>query len=200
MKFLPAGRNGLLVELGSQATVRALYAELRRRAPPGLAEIVPAARSVLLIGSGLELLKAELPSWPLPPVPEDAGPQIEIPVRYDGPDLAEVATLSGLPVAEVIRLHSTATFTVAFCGFVPGFAYLTGLPAALQLPRRRQPRTRVAPGSVGIAGEYSAIYPRATPGGWQLIGHTDVRVWDAARQPPALLMPGMRVRFVAEPA
>jgi 5-oxoprolinase (ATP-hydrolysing) subunit B len=83
---------------------------------------------------------------------------------------------------------------------VPGFAYLTGLPAALQLPRRRQPRTRVAPGSVGIAGEYSAIYPRATPGGWQLIGHTDVNVWDAARQPPALLVPGTRVRFVVQPA
>ncbi|HXG28312.1 MAG TPA: allophanate hydrolase subunit 1 [Nevskiales bacterium] len=200
MRFLPAGHNGLLVELDSQAAVRALYAELRRRAPPGVTEIVPAARTVLLIGSGLDALKAELPGWSLPPVPEDSGPLIEIPVRYDGPDLTEVAALSGLPVTEVIRLHSTATFTVAFCGFVPGFAYLTGLPAALQLPRRRQPRTRVAPGSVGIAGEYSAIYPRATPGGWQLIGHTDVNVWDAARQPPALLMPGTRVRFVAQPA
>jgi KipI family sensor histidine kinase inhibitor len=200
MRFLSAGRNALLVELDSQAAVRALYAELRRRAPPGVTEIVPAARTVLLIGSGLDALKAELPGWPLPAVPEETGALVEIPVHYDGPDLAEVAALSGLSVAEVIRLHHTATFTVAFCGFVPGFAYLTGLPAALQLPRRRQPRTRVAPGSVGIAGEYSAIYPRATPGGWQLIGHTDVNVWDAVRQPPALLVPGTRVRFVVQPA
>jgi KipI family sensor histidine kinase inhibitor len=200
VKFLSAGRNGLLVELDSQAAVRALYAELQRRTPAGLAEIVPAARTVLLIGSGLDALRAELPGWFLPAVPEDSGALIEIPVRYDGPDLAEVATLSGLSVTEIIRLHSTAMFTVAFCGFVPGFAYLTGLPAELQLPRRRQPRTRVAPGSVGIAGEYSAIYPRATPGGWQLIGHTDLRVWDAARHPPALLVPGTRVRFVAQPA
>lgn len=196
MNFRPAGRNALLVELDSQAAVRTLYAELRRRALPGLTDIVPAARTVLLVGNGLAQLQAEMPGWALHETTSTDGPRVEIPVRYDGPDLAEVASLSGLPVAEIIRLHSTTEFTVAFCGFVPGFAYLTGLPVELQVPRRRQPRTRVEPGSVGLAGEFTGVYPRATPGGWQLIGRTSATLWDAARSPPALLTPGAQVRFV----
>lgn len=196
MKFLAAGRQGLLVELDSQAQVRALYAELRRRAPPGLSEIVPAARTVLLVGTGLERLAAELPQWPLSATVVEAGPLVEIPAVYDGPDLAEVAALSGLNERDVIRLHSTCEFIVAFCGFVPGFAYLTGLPKVLQVPRRKTPRTRTPAGSIGVAGEFSGIYPRASPAGWQIIGHTDLAIWDSARHPPALLSPGTRVRFV----
>jgi KipI family sensor histidine kinase inhibitor len=196
MKFLPVGRGALLAELDSQAAVRALYAELRRRAPPGLSEVVPGARTVLLVGSGLDALKAEMPRWLLGQSAPLEGPRVEIPVIYDGPDLGEVASLSGLPVSTIIRLHSAAEFTVAFCGFIPGFAYLSGLPVELQVPRRRQPRTRVEPGSIGVAGEFSGIYPRATPGGWQLIGHTPATLWDTARNPPALLTPGTRVRFV----
>lgn len=199
MKFLHAGRHGLLVELDSQAQVRALYTELRRRAPQGVREIVPAARTVLLIGHGLDALAAVLPDWILPTVSADAGPLVEIPVRYDGPDLDEIATLCGLPRDEVIRLHSCTEFNVAFCGFVPGFAYLTGLPAALRVPRRKSPRARVDRGSVAIAGEFSGIYPRTSPGGWQLIGHTSTAVWDSTQHPPALLSPGTRVRFVREP-
>ena len=137
-----------------------------------------------------------MPGWALHETTSADGPRVEIPVSYDGPDLAEVASLSGLPVAEIIRLHSTTEFTVAFCGFVPGFAYLTGLPVELQVPRRRQPRTRVEPGSVGLAGEFTGVYPRATPGGWQLIGRTSATLWDAARSSPALLTPGAQVRFV----
>lgn len=196
MKLLSAGRQGLLVELDSQAQVRALYEELRRRAPAGIREIVPAARTVLLVGSGLKALAAAMPTWTLPDVQAEDGPLVEIAVRYDGADLDEVATLCGLSQAEVIRLHSSTEFRVAFCGFVPGFAYLTGLPDVLRVPRRKSPRTRVDSGSVALAGEFTGIYPRSSPGGWQLIGHTSATVWDSARQPPALLSPGTRVRFV----
>jgi KipI family sensor histidine kinase inhibitor len=196
VKFHPAGHGALLVELDSQTAVRALYAELRRRMPHGLTDVVPGARTVLLAGTALDPIKAAIAQWPLEQLLPSEGARVEVPVIYDGPDLGEVASLSGLPVAEVVRLHSTAEFTVAFCGFIPGFAYLSGLPVELQVPRRRQPRTRVEPGSVGLAGEYSGIYPRATPGGWQLIGHTSATLWDAARNPPALLTPGTRVRFV----
>ncbi len=196
MKLHKAGSHGLLVELDSQAQVRALYAELRRRAPQGLRDIVPAARTVLLVGSGLEGLGTELAQWTLADVTDAAGPQVEIPVCYDGPDLDEVASLTGLSSEEVIRLHSSADYRVAFCGFVPGFAYITGLPEALRVPRRKTPRTRVDSGSVAIAGEFTGIYPRASPGGWQLIGRSSIPVWDSARQPPALLAPGTRVRFV----
>jgi KipI family sensor histidine kinase inhibitor len=196
MKLRSAGRHGLLVELDSQAQVRALYAELRQRAPAGLREIVPAARTVLLVGNGLDAVAADMTGWTLAEVAAETGPCVEIPVRYDGTDLDEVATLSGLTTDEVIRLHSTAEYSVAFCGFVPGFAYLTGLPEALRVPRRKSPRSRVDAGSVAIAGEFSGIYPRASPGGWQLIGHTSAVVWDSQRKPPALLAPGTRVRFV----
>jgi KipI family sensor histidine kinase inhibitor len=196
MKLYHAGRQGLLVELESQAQVRALYAELRRRAPAGIREIVPAARTVLLVGSGLQALADAMPGWRLPDLPANDGPLVEIPMHYDGADLGEVATLAGLSQAEVIHLHSSTEFRVAFCGFVPGFAYLTGLPEVLHVPRRKSPRTRVDSGSVALAGEFTGIYPRASPGGWQLLGHTSVMVWDSARQPPALLSPGTRVRFV----
>jgi KipI family sensor histidine kinase inhibitor len=196
MKLHPAGRNGLLVELDTQAQARALYAELRRRALHNLREIVPAARSVLLIGGGLDALATEIPRWPLSDTEIETGPLVEIPVVYDGPDLSQVASLSGLSETEVIRLHTGTELGVAFCGFVPGFSYLTGLPEALRVPRRKSPRTRVDPGSVGLAGEFTGIYPRASPGGWQIIGHTTLAVWDSTRHPPALLAPGTRVRFV----
>lgn len=196
MKLYHAGRQGLLVELDSPAQVRALYEELRRRAPVGIREIVPAACTVLLVGSGVKALANAMPGWRLSEVPADDGPLVEIPVRYDGVDLDEVATLSGLSQEEVIRLHSSTEFRVAFCGFVPGFAYLTGLPEVLRVPRRKSPRTRVDSGSVALAGEFTGIYPRASPGGWQLIGHTSATVWDSDRQPPALLSPGTRVCFV----
>ncbi|VTR78622.1 KipI antagonist [Cellulomonas hominis] len=119
-----------------------------------------------------------------------------LPVRYDGADLAEVARTTGLDEAEVVRRHGAATYTVAFGGFMPGFAYLTGLDPALHVPRRSSPRERVPEGSVAIAGEFAAVYPAATPGGWMLLGTCDVPLFDARRDPPALLRPGTRVRFV----
>jgi KipI family sensor histidine kinase inhibitor len=121
---------------------------------------------------------------------------VEIVVHYDGPDLQEVAELTGMSADEVVSAHCGAAWRVAFAGFAPGFAYLTGGDTRLQVPRRREPRTAVPAGSVAIAGEFSAVYPRSSPGGWQLLGHTDAVMWDVDRQPPALLQPGAVVRFV----
>ncbi|MFE9998533.1 5-oxoprolinase subunit B family protein [Streptomyces avermitilis] len=201
MRALPVGDRALLVELASGDEAQALHAELLRRRTAGtltVREIVPAARTVLL--DGLEepsRLAAQLADWTVPPVPPRAEEAIEVPVRYDGPDLAEVAALWGVPEDEVARIHAAAEFRVAFCGFAPGFGYLTGLPARYDVARRATPRTSVPAGSVALAGPYTGVYPRASPGGWQLIGTTDRVLWDHARVPAALLAPGVRVRFVA---
>jgi len=120
---------------------------------------------------------------------------VEVPTRYDGPDLDHVADLTGLTPVEVVRAHTGTPWQVAFCGFAPGFAYLVGGDPRLRVPRRREPRTSVPAGAVGLAGEFSAVYPRSSPGGWQLIGRTEVTVWHTEREPPALMRPGMLVRF-----
>ena len=124
-----------------------------------------------------------------------AGEPVTLDVEYDGDDLAGVALACGLSVQEAIDLHCGAEYTVAFCGFMPGFAYLVGLPPLLQLPRRSTPRTRVPAGSVAIAAEFAGVYPRESPGGWHLLGHTNAILWDDSRTPPAMLPPGTRVRF-----
>lgn len=196
MKLRRAGANALLVELDTLDQVLRLAAELRRRAPAGITEIVPAARTVLLVGEGLEALGAQLPRWPLPPVPPTTRAPLEIPVTYDGPDLGEVCALTGLAREELIELHTGATLITAFCGFAPGFGYLSGLPERLHLPRRATPRVHVAAGSVGLAGEFTGVYPRPSPGGWHLIGHTTLTLWDERSHPPSLLAPGVPVRFV----
>ena len=124
---------------------------------------------------------------------------IEIAVRYggaDGPDLDDVAATCGLRPADVVELHAGARYRVLFLGFAPGFGYLGGLPAALATPRRTSPRERIPAGSVAIAGEHSAVYPLAMPGGWHLIGRTDAILFDPRADPPALLRPGAAVRFV----
>ncbi|MFD8213469.1 5-oxoprolinase subunit PxpB [Streptomyces sp. NPDC059697] len=199
-RALPVGDHALLVEVSSGAAAQALHAELLRRRAEGslsVAEIVPAARSVLL--DGLEdprRLAEQLPRWEIPPHAALAEEAIEIPVRYDGPDLADVAALWGVPEHEVPAIHAAAEFRVAFCGFAPGFGYLTGLPTRYDVPRRATPRTAVPAGSVALAGPYTGVYPRSSPGGWQLIGTTDAVLWDHARVPAALLAPGARVRFV----
>lgn len=125
---------------------------------------------------------------------------VELPVVYDGADLAEVAALTGLTVDAVVERHAGATYTVAFGGFMPGFAYLVGLDPTLRVPRRATPRERVPAGAVAIADEFTAVYPAATPGGWRLLGRCDVPLFDVTRTPPALLTPGSRVRFVPRPA
>ena len=126
-------------------------------------------------------------------------PALEISVRYggaDGPDLADVAARHGLTPADVVELHAGARYRVLFLGFAPGFAYMGGLPAAIATPRRPTPRERVPAGSVGIAGEQTGVYPLAMPGGWNLIGRTDARLFDPDRSQPALFRPGAVVRFV----
>ncbi|MBR8640672.1 allophanate hydrolase subunit 1 [Streptomyces tuirus] len=202
MKVLPVGEDALLVEVSSGEEAQALHAELlRRRAEGSLSarEIVPAARTVLLDGlDSPARLAAELTAAELPPAPPRARDVVEIPVRYDGPDLADVAVHWGVPEREVARIHAETEFRVAFCGFAPGFGYLTGLPPRYDVPRRATPRTAVPAGSLALAGPYTGVYPRSSPGGWQLIGTTDAVLWDHARVPAALLSPGTRVRFVPE--
>ncbi|WP_052229795.1 5-oxoprolinase subunit PxpB [Streptomyces sp. CT34] len=205
LRPLPVGAHGLLIELDRAADVEALHAELLRRAAdgtlPAVREIVPAARTVFLDGlADPHGLIAELATWHIPPLATGDRPTVELPVRYDGPDLADVAALWDVTPEDVVRLHSGTEFHVAFCGFAPGFGYLTGLPEALHVPRRDTPRTKVPVGSVGLAGPYTGVYPRSSPGGWQLIGSTDAALWDPRREPAALLAPGTRVRFVPRPA
>lgn len=205
MKALPVGRHALLVELGDGEEVAAFHAELLRRrdagALPAVQEIVPAARTILITGlADPGRLAAEMMWWQIPPVGRDEQEAVEIPVRYDGPDLTDVAAHWGVAEDEVARIHSGIDFRVDFCGFAPGFGYLTGLPKTHHVPRRSTPRTRVPAGSVALAGPYTGVYPRSSPGGWQLIGTTDVVLWDPERDRAALLTPGTRVRFVPEDA
>lgn len=204
MRALPVGDRALLVEVSTDEEAQALHAELLRRRAEGslsVREIVPAARTVLLDGLDDPAgLAARLTTSKLPPSPPRAQEVVEIAVRYDGPDLAAVADHWDVSPQEVARIHAAAEFRVAFCGFSPGFGYLTGLPQQYAVPRRATPRTSVPAGALALAGPYTGVYPRSSPGGWQLIGTTDTVLWDPAREPAALLSPGTRVRFVPERA
>lgn len=200
MRLLPCADVGLLVELADLDEVLALYAALDDIRPAGVIDMVPAARTLLLT---IDPAVTDIPTVsgvvrdaePQPGARPDAG-RIEVPVHYDGPDLAEVADLTGLSERELVDAHSAQEWTVAFCGFAPGFGYMVGSDERLHVPRRANPRTKVPPGAVALAGGFSSVYPRESPGGWQLIGHTDVVAWDLTRDPPALFSPGVRVRFV----
>ncbi len=200
MRVLPYGDQALLVEVdGPPLAARAAVAPM-----PGVVEVVAAARTLLVRFDPSHVDRATLTAdietglaRPMPVAASEPGPIVAIAVHYDGPDLAAVADLVGTSVADVISWHGAAEYTVAFCGFAPGFAYLTGLDPRLHLPRLETPRPRVPAGSVAIAGEYTATYPRSSPGGWHLIGRTDAPLWDLARPEPALLTPGTRVRFEA---
>jgi KipI family sensor histidine kinase inhibitor len=194
------GERALLVEVGELETVHRLHAALRELDPPGVVELVPGYRTLLVVADParaelLDELAARLPTLELPPAEAVAGEPVEIPVIYDGEDLEEVAGLTGLDADEVVRRHTEPEYTVAFLGFSPGFPYLVGLDPALEVPRRDTPRTSIPAGSVGLAGTQTGIYPTASPGGWQLIGRTGVTLFDAGRDPPALLAPGGRLRF-----
>lgn len=201
MKFLPAGPNALLVELDDLDEAFSLLAEVDRQRRlgwcPSLAEVVPGARTVLLDGiDDPEARTADVVAWALQKVPTGTQRAVEVPCHYDGPDLAFVAELWGVALHEVADVHASLRHRVAFCGFAPGFAYIDGLGDRWQVPRRSSPRPSVPAGSVALAATYTGIYPRSSPGGWQLIGRTDLAVWDADREPPALLTPGSMVRFV----
>ncbi|MFX0592350.1 5-oxoprolinase subunit PxpB [Melissospora conviva] len=205
LRALPAGPRALLLETPTPAYARALAAELRRRRDRGelgvIDEIVGGEVTVLVDGvddpAGLAV---RVRSWVVPAGADGDGPLVEVPVRYDGADLTEIARRWGVSEPAAVRLHTAVDYRVAFCGFAPGFAYLTGLPQRLHLPRRDTPRTRVPAGAVALAGAYAGIYPRSSPGGWQLIGRTELLLFDAGREAPALLTPGTRVRFVEVPA
>ena len=125
----------------------------------------------------------------------DAARIVEVPTRYDGPDLDDVARLWDMTRDEAVRTHSGTEFVVAFCGFAPGFAYCTGLPPERAVSRLATPRPRVPAGSVGLAGEFTGVYPTSSPGRWRLVGHTDLPLWRPDAEPPATLTPGTRVRF-----
>jgi KipI family sensor histidine kinase inhibitor len=200
MRLLPSGSTALLVELDGLDDVLGLYAALSDDPPEGVVDIVPAARTVLLVTDPARTTLAAVADavrrTPTRPGGQAAGDTVELPVHYDGADLDDLARLLDLTAEEVVARHTGAEWTVAFCGFAPGFGYLTQPGAEWDVPRRATPRTKVPPGAVALAGEFSGVYPRESPGGWQLIGHTDVAVFDLARDPAALLRPGTRVRFV----
>lgn len=190
------GDDALLVEVADHHAALALY-RAARAAGVAARDVVPAARSVLLDGVGdLDAVAREVARWTSEPVPA-GGPAVEVPTVYDGPDLVGVARLWGMTTAEVVATHTALEHEVAFCGFSPGFAYCAGLPDRLAVPRRADPRPRVPAGSVAVADRWTGVYPTASPGGWQLLGRTELVLWDVAREQPATLAPGTRVRFVA---
>jgi 5-oxoprolinase (ATP-hydrolysing) subunit B len=200
MRFRRAGIGAILVELDCLEQVIGLHAALRRTPPAGTVDLVPAARTLLVIfdrfAATADGVTAEIRQREIDPATEPDGRLVEVPVVYDGEDLTEVAGLTGLTENEVIARHRRPVYRAAFCGFAPGFAYLAGGDPALRVPRRTNPRTSVPAGSVGLADQFTGVYPRRMPGGWQLLGRTDAVLWDLDREPPALLAPGTRVRFV----
>ena len=200
MRMLPCGPRAILAEFDSLDEVMVAAAQLRAAQVGGVVDIVPAARTILVqhVDADPDRIAAVLAAGGrrVGPTVDPVVPVV-VPVRYDGEDLPSVAAAVGCSVADVIELHSSGTYVAAFCGFMPGFTYLTGLDPRLQLPRRSTPRSRVPSGAVAIASEYTGVYPSASPGGWHLIGSTDVVVWDESRPEPALIVPGASVRFVA---
>ncbi|WP_433660698.1 5-oxoprolinase subunit B family protein [Nocardia sp. CA-128927] len=214
-----AGDHALLVLPSHHDQVAKLVAALRSRTPDGVQDILPAAETVLvtlLSPVHAEPVRHELATL-LREVQQSAAEQdsdivsrgtlpdnespdnpLVIPVHYDGADLAEVARLLGMTEAEVVAEHTGTVWRCAFVGFAPGFGYLESSDARLTVPRRPESRTTIPAGAVALAGGYSAVYPRSTPGGWHLIGTTDLRMWDVDRDPPSLIRAGGFVRFVAE--
>ena len=199
-RFLPVRDDALLIELDDLEQTIALFDSLSRESIPGVGELVPGARTVLVHYRASAItprqIVASVLSRELEQRSARGGAVVEIPVHYEGEDLDEVATVLGVTPDDVVRLHTGSDYSVAFTGFAPGFAYLSGGHAALDVPRRPTPRARIPTGSVALAGTFSGVYPRESPGGWQLIGSTDSPMWDLGRERPALLQPGDLVRFV----
>lgn len=200
MRTRRCGDTGLLVELDNYGQVHALATAIRSASLSGVVDLVPALETLLVVLDP-ELTEAatiatEIRDLPLAPGPADAGPEVEIPVDYDGADLAFVAEHCHMSERDVVAAHTETPWRVAFCGFAPGFAYLVGGDPRLEVPRRQESRLAVPAGAVALAGRFSAVYPRRSPGGWQILGSTDLTLWDTAADPPALLVPGRCVRFV----
>lgn len=201
MRLLPSGTTALLAELDDLEQVQGLYDALVDDPPAGVVDVVPAARTVLVVVDPAQTTLAVLGDALRATAPRtgrrEHGELVEVPVVYDGEDLADAAGLLGWDPAELVRRHTSAQWSVAFCGFAPGFGYLVS-PDWPEVPRRSSPRTKVPPGSVALAGAFSGVYPRESPGGWQLVGRTPLAVFDLSRDPAALLRPGVRVRFVEQ--
>ncbi|MQR00520.1 5-oxoprolinase subunit PxpB [Glaciimonas soli] len=203
------GEGALLFNAGAHATMacqQRLWAIAAQAASwPYVRDVVPGMNNLTILFDPLaadadDLTGKLIRAWDAATVKTKAGRLIDIPVIYGGahgPDLAAVAAHTGLAASEVVKRHTAAEYIVYFLGFQPGFAYLGGLDPTLATPRHSEPRLMVPAGSVGIGGSQTAIYPAASPGGWQLIGHTDLRLFDPTSNPPTLLQPGDRVRFVA---
>jgi KipI family sensor histidine kinase inhibitor len=206
MLLLPAGEAAILIELPASGDVLPLAAGLQQFRLPAVLDLVPAERTIL-VGFDPAVISAEqVCQWVRSTKPaekaETGSGTVELEVRYDGVDLPEVADQLGITVADVVQAHTEVAWTVAFGGFAPGFAYLRPPDGRLAVRRRDSPRPRVPAGSVALAAGYAGVYPRASPGGWQLIGRTGAVLWDASRwddsrRSPALLQPGMLVRFKA---
>ncbi len=200
MRFLPVNRHAILVELADLQQTLVLLGALQASPIEGVQELVPAARTILVQFAphiiGAAQLVRRIAACDLSGSVQRSDVLVQIPVRYDGEDLAEVAQILGITAEEVVRRHTGGEWSVAFTGFAPGFAYLSGGDPVFQVPRRATPRTKVPAGAVALAGSFSAVYPQASPGGWQIIGVTDAAMWDLARDLPALLQPGYRVQFV----
>ncbi|MEQ2027830.1 5-oxoprolinase/urea amidolyase family protein [Xenorhabdus szentirmaii] len=199
MRFLPVNFNTMMVELNGLAETLALLDSLNVEPVLGIEEVIPAARTLMIrfrpIKISAQQLAAEIGRRDLQERRYVVGKQVEIPVHYNGDDLAVVAETLGISVQEVILCHTENEYTVAFTGFAPGFAYMVSETSQWDIPRRKTPRTRIPAGAVALAGEFSSVYPQASPGGWQLIGITTERMWDLSRPSPALLQPGYRVNF-----
>ena len=196
MRILPIGDHARLVEVGDAGAALSLASWAREQGVKAL-DIVPGAQTVLFDGLAADAdLGAALRDW-RPEAERRPGRVVVMPVVYDGPDLGAVADLWAVSVDEVVRRHTSIVFTSAFCGFAPGFAYLAGLPREWAVPRLARPRGRVEAGSVGLADTWCGVYPGPSPGGWRLLGRTEASLWDLARDEPALLPPGTRVRFEA---
>ncbi|WP_336084589.1 5-oxoprolinase subunit B family protein [Nocardia sp. SSK8] len=216
-RIRPAGDRAMLITLDDPRPVQRLASALRVHAIAGVQDVLPAAETVLVtlhaVSYGVQVRRELLALLDRldqePPQPDSADVSrgtapvegcaediVEIPVRYDGADLPEVARLLDLSVADVIAAHTGTLWRCAFVGFAPGFGYLTSPDGRLTVPRRDRARTAIPPGAVALAGGYSAVYPRGTPGGWQLIGRTELRMWAVERDPPALVRAGSAIRFV----
>lgn len=199
------GDRALLIEFEDVTEVLAFHEALRAAHLPGVVDIVPAARTVLVtldnpqamaptrqrlarVAPGRDAVEAAA-------APPDDEVDVVIDVVYDGVDLDDVAELTGLTPDEVVAAHTGTPWRVGFSGFAPGFAYLVGGDDRLVVPRKAEPRTKVPVGAVGLAGGFSGVYPRESPGGWQLIGRTSAVLWDVEREHPALLTPGLWVQF-----
>lgn len=205
-RIVPAGDRALLIAFGATispqtlADVMAFDAALKRRRPSGLVSTVPAYGSLLCafdpdVTDG-PTLERELSAMPVPPARRLRQTLHEVPVRYHGPDLERVAQHARLSVSDVVTIHAGVEYLVYAVGFAPGFTYCGELPEVLATPRLASPRTRIEPGSVGIAGRQTGIYAVASPGGWNLIGRTQLSLFDPHRRPPARFRPGDRIRFV----